>query len=128
MLMGRIMGWTASRQKLPRHGGRILHHAGDRTFIFDGRLSSSAVSVARLVQLEAPRKFADDLETCEKRTLLELAQIAPADVRFVCELILRKPPAVPKTPQVCGEYFSQIHARSEANSSKYAIEQNLEKR
>jgi len=69
-------------------------------------------------QMRAIQKEIDD--ACEKHPFFELAQVAPTHLCFVREFILRKPSGVPKAPQICGEYLSQIHARSEANRLKYA--------
>src|SRR5215472_17393459 len=68
-----------------------------------------------------------DLQACVKGALLELAQIAPANLRFIGEIVLREPLLMAESAQVGGEHVSQIHARSGATCSKCApryIERN----
>src|SRR5215472_6343798 len=55
-----------------------------------------------------------DLQACVKGALLELAQIAPANLRFIGEIVLREPLLMAESAQVGGEHVSQIHARSGA--------------
>jgi hypothetical protein len=71
----------------------------------------------------------DDPQTCVESALFQLAQIASAHTGLVSQVVLRHAPCIAKTAQISGKYISQIHARSEANCSKYTpryIEQSDE--
>src|SRR5215469_8139576 len=59
-----------------------------------------------------------DLQACVEGALLELAQIAPAHLRFISEIVLREPLLMAESAQVGGEHVSQIHARSRATCLK----------
>src|SRR5215472_16107798 len=61
-----------------------------------------------------------DLQACVEGAFLELAQIAPAHLRFIGEIVLREPLLMAESAQVGGEYVSQIYARSGATCSKCA--------
>jgi hypothetical protein len=72
-------------------------------------------------------KSANDPKASEECSLFELAEIAPANLSIVREVVLREPLLVAQATQVGGEQLAQIHPPNEACCSKCApryIEQN----
>jgi hypothetical protein len=84
------------------------------------RLAFLADNATRPALRPTRSPVADDLEAGVKGALFKLTEIAPAYLRLVCEIVLRKPFRVAKTAQVEGKHFPQVHARSEPTCSQYA--------
>jgi hypothetical protein len=64
--------------------------------------------------------FAHDLQAGIEGAFLDLAQVAPADVRLIRKIVLRQPFGVAQAAHVCGEHIAEIHPRSQTDCSKCA--------
>ena len=73
-----------------------------------------------MLHVQHVRQLADDLQTGIEGALFKLTEVAPAHLRFVCKIILRKPFRVAKAAQIEGKHFPQVHAKSEPTCSQYA--------
>lgn len=61
------------------------------------------------IDLQDIGKLADDLQADIGRAFLQLADVAPVDIRLMCQILLGNAFGIPETAEVGSEGLAQVH-------------------